>query len=62
MEYKGFKARQALDGQVWLLKDGETVFLAQCFKTKTEEDLKKMIDNYVELIQDGDLSYINVKR
>ena len=53
MEYKGYKVEQAPNYHVWVTKDGRMVLHAQCNKPKTDDELKEVVDNYIELTESG---------
>ena len=57
INYKGYKAGQAPNHHVWITKDeGNVVNMvchAQCSRPLTDDELKGIVDNYIELTQSG---------
>ena len=49
MKYKGFEIRQAPNHHIWITKDGKRVLHAQADRKKSDEELKKCVDAYIEL-------------
>lgn len=52
IEYKGYKVGQASNHHVWITKDDRMVLHSQCNKPKTDDELRKMVDNYIEILSD----------
>lgn len=57
VEYKGYKAGQAPNNHVWITKDEDgiarMVCHAQCNRPMTDDELRGIVDNYIELTQSG---------
>ena len=53
IKYKGYEVVQAPNHHVWITKDGRRVLHAQCNKPKTEDELREMVDFYIELTESG---------
>lgn len=53
IEYKGYEVMQVPNRHVWIAKDGKVVLHAHCTKLKTDDELRAMVDNYIELTESG---------
>lgn len=53
IKYKGFEVGQAPNHHVWITKDRKMVLHSQCKEPKTEDELRKMVDFYIELTESG---------
>ena len=49
IEYKGYVVGQAPNHHVMISKDGRLVLHAQCNEPKTDDELREMVDFYIEL-------------
>lgn len=49
ISYKGYEVGQASNHHIWISKDDRAVMHAQCDKKLTDDELKEMVDNYIEL-------------
>lgn len=53
IEYKGYEVRQVPNRHVWITKDSRLVLHAHCTKLMTDDELREMVDNYIELTDSG---------
>ena len=57
IEYKGYRVGQAPNHHVWITKNENGVIHmvchAQCHKPLSDDELKVIVDNYIELTQSG---------
>lgn len=53
IQYKGYEVGQAPNHHVWITKDSRVVLHAHCTKPKTDDELRAMVDNYIELTDSG---------
>lgn len=51
VEHKGYKVAQVPNNHVVITKDGKLVLHAQCNKTKTDDELKGVVDLYLEITE-----------
>ena len=53
IEYKGYKVMQVSNFHVWIGKDNKLVCHANCEEEKTDDELRAMVDSYIELTESG---------
>ena len=51
LSYKGYEITQAPNHHVWIAKDGKRVLHAQSSKPKTDDELREMVDAFIELTE-----------
>ena len=50
IKYKGYEVCQASNRHIWITKDGRMVLHSQCNKPKTDDELREIVDNYIEIL------------
>ena len=53
IEYKGYEAMQVSNFHVWIGKNDKLVCHVNCEEEKTDDELRAMVDNYIELTESG---------
>lgn len=53
IEHKGYEVMQVANYHVWIGKDNKLVLHANFEEEKTDDELREMVDNYIELIESG---------
>ena len=53
IEHKGYEVMQVANHHVWIGKDNKLVLHANCEEEKTDDELRAMVDAYIELTESG---------